>query len=227
LARVAAGVEKFLCGENTEERGFHGSFDADFLFLGFDFGELRFFGEDVAAAGEFSGSDDGLLDEETLLAAADGAAANFVAGVGDGGIRVEAGLLLARFGGADFGFGLAESGIGFDGEALCFFEGEEWGFGVFLGAAEAGGRPVGLRGCSCDGAAFGLAACSSVVGQRRGDKQPKTELQAGRHFLRDVSLVGSDSKRRGLTQRRRERRVRRRREKIYDAWRCSSGLGVW
>jgi len=77
-----------------------------------------------------------LLDEEALLAAADGATANFIAGVGDGGIGVEAGLLLAGFGGADFGFGLAEGGIGFGGQALGFFESEEWGFGIFLGAAE-------------------------------------------------------------------------------------------
>jgi len=54
-----------------------------------------------------------LLDEEALLAAADGAAANFIAGVADGGIGIETGLLLAGFGGANFGFGLAESGIGF------------------------------------------------------------------------------------------------------------------
>jgi hypothetical protein len=45
-------------------------------------------------------------------------------------------LLLAGFGGANFGFGLTESGIGFSGEAPGFFEGEEWGFGLFLGMAE-------------------------------------------------------------------------------------------
>ena len=106
------------------------------MFLGFDFGELHFFGEYVAAARELSPGDYGLLDEEALLAAAAGAAPNFVAGVGDGGIGVEAGLLPTGLGGADFGFGLAEGGIGFGGQALGFFEGEERGFGVFLGATE-------------------------------------------------------------------------------------------
>ncbi len=77
-----------------------------------------------------------MLDEEALLAAADGAAANFVAGVADGGIGVETGLLLARFGGADFGFGLSQGGIGFGGKGLGFFEGEEGGFGIFLGTAQ-------------------------------------------------------------------------------------------
>jgi hypothetical protein len=133
---VAADVEKFLGGEDAEESGFDGSFDADFLLLGFDFGELRFFGENVAAAREFSGGDNGLLDEEALLASADGAAANFIAGVADGGVGIEAGLLLAGFGGADFGFGLAESGIGFGGQALGFFEGEERSLRILLGAAE-------------------------------------------------------------------------------------------
>jgi hypothetical protein len=77
-----------------------------------------------------------LLDEEALLAAAYGAATNFVAGVADGGIGVETGLLLAGFGGADFGFGLSQGGIGFGGEALGFFQGEEGRFGIFLGATE-------------------------------------------------------------------------------------------
>src|SRR5258708_6100738 len=135
FGEVAADVEKFLGGEDAEEGGFDGGFDADFLLLGFDFGELRFLGEDVAAAGELSGGDDGLLDEEALLAAADRATANFIAGVGDGGIGVEAGLSLGGFGGADFGFGLAEGGIGFAGQALGFFENEEWGFGLFLSSA--------------------------------------------------------------------------------------------
>ena len=38
FGEVAADVEKFLSGENAEESSFDGSFDADFLFLGFDFG---------------------------------------------------------------------------------------------------------------------------------------------------------------------------------------------
>ena len=120
----AAGLEPFLRGKDAEEGHFYGGGDADLLLLGFDFGEFGFGVEDFAAFAEFSGGDDGLLNEEALLASADGAATDFVAGVADGGIGVEAGLLLARFCGADFGFGLAERGIGFGGHFFYLIEGD-------------------------------------------------------------------------------------------------------
>ena len=103
FCEVAARVEHFLRRKDADERHLHGGLDADALLVGFDGGELRLLAEDLAAEAKFASGDDGLLDEETLLAAADGASADFIASVADGGIRVEAGLLLACFGGADFG----------------------------------------------------------------------------------------------------------------------------
>jgi len=95
FGQVAADVEKFLRGRGRAGTRFHGSSTRFFLFLGFDFGELGFFERRRGCARAFRG-DDGLLNEEALLAAADRAAANFVAGVAtvDG---VEARLLLASF----------------------------------------------------------------------------------------------------------------------------------
>ena len=130
LGEVAARVEHFLCGEHADECHLHRRFDADALFVGFDGGELRLLAEDFATEAKFAACDDGLLDEEAFLAAADGAAANFVAGVADGGIGIKAGLLLAAFGGADLRFGLAERGIVLTRDGLDLVESDERGFCV-------------------------------------------------------------------------------------------------
>ena len=52
---------------------------------------------DLAILAEFSGSDDGLRDEKSLLAAANRASADFVTGVADCRIGIEARLLLSGF----------------------------------------------------------------------------------------------------------------------------------
>src|SRR6185295_11557362 len=154
FVEVAAGVEKFLRGKDTNEGHFHGAFDTDALLFGFDGGELCFVAENVFREAEFARGDDGLLDEEALFAAADRAAADFVTRVANGGIGVEAGLLAAGVGGADFGFGLVESGIVFAREMLpwwcspvCCWEG-----GICIGcwAREIGAktRQSGKKNCA-------------------------------------------------------------------------------
>jgi hypothetical protein len=47
FVEVAAGIEKFLRGKDTNEGHFHGTFDTDALLFGFDGGELCFVAENV------------------------------------------------------------------------------------------------------------------------------------------------------------------------------------
>ena len=133
------------------------------MFFGFEFGEARLFVEDGATFAELAGSDDGLFDEEALLAAVDGAAANFVAGVADGGIGIKAGLLRASFGSTNFGFGLAKSGIGISRETLRVIESEEFSLSLLLGAAEAGVDRFDRWDVAVDACAFRVGASGDFV----------------------------------------------------------------
>ena len=103
LRGLAARIEQFLRCEDANVSGLYRAFNAQLLLLGFELGKAGLLCKNTAGFSEFSAGDDGLLQEETLLAAVDGAAADFIPYVADGRIGIKAGLLSARLRGADFG----------------------------------------------------------------------------------------------------------------------------
>src|SRR5262249_53779561 len=94
--------------------------------------------ENVLCQAQFSTGDDGLLDEEALLASTHRPASNLVAGVADGRIRIQSGLLAASVSSTDLCFGLLQGWIVLARELFQLFEGDQRSRGRGLGAAELG-----------------------------------------------------------------------------------------
>lgn len=70
VVEIPAGIEHFLGGEYSHESHPYSRFYTNALLVRFDGGEFRLVREDVTAEFEFASGNDGLLNEEALLAAA-------------------------------------------------------------------------------------------------------------------------------------------------------------